>query len=560
MKKIGILALLILLGSFLSFLAVGKVSAIPGTEYYLQFQGFPFSTRQRTFGPTPVPIGTLFTVAVYVQNTTDAYTLYCSIDWDPAVLNVSSHYDPLIPGWVPHVTMGTWLEGYATGFLIGGVNYATGKLSDITYSRMGPVPGKTGAGPGLVCTVEFVIVGFTSSTSPIDLLSVNILNSMGEAYWTPSDHDSPWDLAVEVLKPGPTSPTAAFTWSPPFPLEGTVATFDASGSSPGFDGNTTRPITEWRWDWNNDGTIDDTVLTPGTTHVFPLAGVYSVNLTVYAPKGVGADPGYVETDDIVKTVIVQAPAIGRGIDLFTQDTRYPGYTTEYTGEGAPGGSQVDSFAPQDIVILYANVTYNNEPVAHKLVVFKIRGPPNIYENISFYRTAFTDGTGIAWITFTIPVPCDHYRERTFGEWTIEAKVSIVEEWVDDWHWFLVGWIVEKTVLSLGDGIGHWDLITFPELSTVYFKVTVKNIAMTPRNVTMTAVIYDELGVPIGSNMWIRQVAAGTTVHNLVTIFIPEWAFIGWGNVYFNCYTKDPWKCGIPWCPENVKPIQIVPGP
>lgn len=557
MKKIGFLALLLL---FSSFLAIGTVYAPSGTNYYLEFQGEPFSTRQKTWGPTPVPIGTIFTVEVYVENTTDAYTLYCSIDWDPAVLNLSSHYDPLIPGWVPHIYQGDWLAGQATGFLIGGVNYVTGLATDITYGRMGMVPGKTGAGPGLVCTVEFVIVGFTSSYSDIDLFNVNILNSMGENYWG-TDQDSPYDLEVEVLTPPPTSPTAAFTWSPPFPLEGTVANFNAGGSSPGFDGNTTRPITEYRWDWENDGIIDDTVGTPTTTHTFPMAGSYDVNLTVYAPPGMGADPGYDPYDSVVHTVLVIAPTVGRNIDLYTQDTRYPGYTTEYTGEGAPEGTQVDSYAPQDIVILYANVTYNNEPVAHKLVVFKIKGPINEYENISFYRTAMTDETGIAWINFTIPVPCDHFEEKTFGNWTIEAKVSIVEEWVDDNHWFLVGWIVEKTVLSLGDGIGGWGLITFEELSTVYFKATIESISLTPRNVTMTAVIYDELGVPIGSNLWVRgEIPYGTSVFNLVTIFIPEWAFIGWGNVYFNCYTKDPWACGIPYCPENVEPIQIVPGP
>ena len=555
MKKIGILAVLLLIGSFLSFLTVGKVSAVPGTDYYLQFQGYPFSTRERSFGPSPVPIGTLFTVAVYVENTTDAYTLYCSVQWNKNVLNLSSHYDAGIPGWVPHIYQGDWLAGYATGFLIGGVDYANGRATDITYGRMGSVPGKTGAGPGLVCTLEFEIIGFGDST--IDLYNTNILDSYGQAYWTPSDHDSTYDLTVHVLQPGPESPTVDFTWS----VALLHVTFLATGT-PGYDGTNICPITNYYWDWEGDGIIDlDNGNSPGpVSHDYPAEGIYTVNCTVYAPA-ITPNPLYYPYGMNSHNVQTKAPSFGRAIDLYTDDARYPGYTTTFTGQYAFPGTQVDSYAPQDIVILYANVTYNLEPVAHKLVTFKIKGPINAYENISFYRTAFTDLKGIAEINFTIPVPCDHFRDITFGNWTIEAKVDIVDQWVDDWHWFLVGWIVEKTDLGMGLGIGGpWDVTEFEELQTVYFKVTVKNIAMTSRNVTFTAVIYDELNVPIGSQMWVRQVPPGDSTEYLVTIYIPEWAFVGWGKVYFNCYTKDPWLCGIPYCPENAEDIKFLPGP
>jgi len=556
MKKIGILAVLLLIGSFLSFLAVGKVSAYAGTDMYLQFQGYPVTTRERTFGPSPVPIGTVFTVACYVENTTDAYTLYGSLQWNTAVLNLTSHYDPGIPGWVPHIYQGDWLAGQATGFLIGGVDYTLGKASDITYGRMGAVPGKTGVGPGLFFTVEFTIVGFGDST--IDLYLANILDTLGQSEWpSPPEYNSPHDLTVHVLKPGPTSPTVDFTWG----VALLHVTFTATGT-PGFDGTNTCPITNYYWDWEGDGIIDlDNGPSPGpVSHDYPMEGTYTVNCTVYAPPGIGADPSYYAYGMNSHIVQTKAPSLGRAIDLYTDDARYPGYVTFFTGQYAFPGTQVDSYAPQDIVILYANVTYNLEPVAHKLVTFKVKGPINVYENISFYRTAFTDNKGIAEINFTIPVPCDHFRDITFGNWTIEAKVDIVDQWVDDWHWFLVGWIVEKTDLSLGDGVGNWDLVEFEELETVYFKVTVKNIAMTPRNVTFTAVIYDELNVPIGSMMWVREVPPGDSTEYLVTIFIPEWAFVGWGKVYFNCYTKDPWLCGIPYCPENSEDIKILPGP
>jgi hypothetical protein len=554
MKKIGLLAILLLIGSFI---AIGKVYAPAGTNLYLQFQGEPYSTREKTYGPTPMPIGTIFTVTVYGENFTDVYALAFGLTWNPAVLNLTSHYDLGIPGWVPHIYKGDFLEGsgITTGFLIGVVDYTAGTADDITYGRTGIVAGKTGVGPGICATIQFTIVGFGDSA--INLRSCDIVDSSGTSL-PGYPKDSPYDLTVHVVQPGPTPPTVDFTWATTL----LHVTFTATGT-PGFDGTNTCPITHYYWDWENDGVIDlDNGPSPGpVSHDYPAEAIYDVNCSVYAPPGVGADPSYNPRAFKVHAVQTKAPTLGRAIDLYTQDTRYPGYTTAYTGKYALAGTQVDSYAPQDIVILYANVTYNLEPVAHKLVTFKIKGPINVYENISFFRTAFTNLKGIAEINFTIPVPCDHFREITFGNWTIEAKVDIVDQTIDDWHWFLVGWIIEKTDLSLGDGLGLWDLTEFEELTWVYFKVTVVNIAMESRNVTFTAVIYDELNVPIGSVTWNPHIITPGPHPNtyLVTIYIPEWAFVGWGKVYFNCYTKNPWNCGIPYCPENSEDIKITPG-
>ncbi|MBS7620639.1 hypothetical protein KEJ32_00705, partial [Candidatus Bathyarchaeota archaeon] len=53
---------------------------------------------------------------------------------------------------------------------------------------------------------------------------------------------------------------------------------------------------------------------------------------------------------------------GRSIDLFTQKE-------PFSGKGLNEPS--DSFQPQEEVILYALVTYNNYPVQNKLVAFQV---------------------------------------------------------------------------------------------------------------------------------------------------------------------------------------------
>ena len=83
----------------------------------------------------------------------------------------------------------------------------------------------------------------------------------------------------------------------------------------------------------------------------------------------------------------------RVIDLYTQKVPFDG-----KGPNQPS----DSFQPQELVILYALVTYNDAPVAQKVVSFSVNGPPNPFENITLLRTATSDQNGVANVSFRIP--------------------------------------------------------------------------------------------------------------------------------------------------------------
>jgi len=166
------------------------VKAYAGTNLYLT----PSNIISKTYH-----IGDRFNVTWWGENFTDAYTVYGSLRWNPAVLNLTSDYDPGIPGWVPHIYQGNFLEatGVPTGFLVGGIDYTNGIISDITYGRMGMVTGKTGPGPGTIAKVEFTVVGF--GNTKIDLYLSNILNSNGEPVWpSPPEKDSPYDCTVKL--------------------------------------------------------------------------------------------------------------------------------------------------------------------------------------------------------------------------------------------------------------------------------------------------------------------------------------------------------------------------
>ena len=70
-------------------------------------------------------------------------------------------------------------------------------------------------------------------------------------------------------------PVADFTWTPSTPTVNQTITFDASASNDP-DGS----LTVYEWDWNNDGTYEDSHTTPTATHSWAQAGNYPVMVRV----------------------------------------------------------------------------------------------------------------------------------------------------------------------------------------------------------------------------------------------------------------------------------------
>jgi hypothetical protein len=521
------------------------VRAFSGYEYMYA------DPATKTLGPTPNPIGTEYNFTIMVGNMTRITTLAASLTYDPTYVNITK------------IMIGQALPG--AGMLIGGWDKVTGQITDITVGVLGVYYDIPGPASFIFVYVKILDFAPEPAGTKIDIWGMSCWDyDLNEVL----SGDCSNDHTIHILKPGPTPPTVDFSWLPLMPTTGALVTFTAVGT-PGFDGTSNCPITNYYFDWENDGVIDlDNGANPVATHTYGLDGTYTVNVTVYAPPGGTPDPSYIPYASALHDVIVSAPPTGRNIDLYTQDTRYPGYDTPYTGEGVHGG-QVDSYAPQDLVILCAKVTYNNEPVLHKEVAFEIRGPTNPYFNVTIMRQASSDGpvcngSGIACIEFRIPWPCSHPEECVFGNWTVISKVSIAEETVMDTHWFLVGWIMDVINIKLYDSMSVETHI-FQENTDVFINTTVRNIALTPRNVTIGIVIYDELEVPIGAVYAVyNNVPPGDTELDklpiLVHIYIPEWAYIGMGTVYVNLFTKMPAECGICWCPEHSTWIKITPDP
>ena len=118
------------------------------------------------------------------------------------------------------------------------------------------------------------------------------------------------------------SPTANFTVDPSEPNVSEEATFDASDSN-----DTDGTITSYEWDFDGDGTIENTTSEPVTTYAYPENGTYTATLTVI-------DDGNA-TDSTSRTVAVTEPTT-------TDGNEAPSAAFSYT-PAAPNASETVTF-------------------------------------------------------------------------------------------------------------------------------------------------------------------------------------------------------------------------
>jgi len=260
--------------------------------------------------------------------------------------------------------------------------------------------------------------------------------------------------------------------------------------------------------------------------------------------------------------------LGWYLDCTTDDYRKK-CDPKYIGVGP--NATADAYEPQDLVILYAYLEYNQEPEAYKMVTFEIHGPANPVYNITIIRPAWTNESGIATINFTIPgsgIP-DWYTMVAGKWWCYQAAQVKIYTKVTDWLFFEVGWIVELL-----------DVTVEPQQvkkgEVIDITISFKNIMCIPKNVVFTVTVLDELLDPIQKDIYGWEVAEATMGEVeefepglfaanpipfegsiVLNSTIEDWAHVGLATVYVNAFTDIPSNCGCPYCPEITTTFWIV---
>jgi PKD repeat protein len=126
-------------------------------------------------------------------------------------------------------------------------------------------------------------------------------------------------------------PAASVSASPSDPQAGETVTFDASGSDD--DG----PIASYEWDFDGDGTVDQTTTGPTTTHAYGTAGDYDATVTV-------ADE-YGATDSATQPVTVAEPPNQDPTAAFTASPSSPeaGETVTLDASGSSDDGSIVSY-------------------------------------------------------------------------------------------------------------------------------------------------------------------------------------------------------------------------
>jgi len=482
-----------------------------------------------------IAYGSNFKVNVTI-NTNQGIGFYdIKVGWNNSVLNLN-------PVASSAVVEGPWMKAFG-GTLFPGATLTDDSAADVPDGLLTYPPAATGSGTMFI--MSFTAVGY--GKSEINILAGSSLLNGTLLVAVPIDLTV--NANVTVPTPPATSPKAIITL--PTPLETfttpTTVTLIGNASTNGIDtfpSVHTVPITVWNWTVVN---ASGTYYFSGSVVTIPCTspGTVTITLTVFAPPN---DPtsGYVDSSSATVTIFQVAPSVGPKIDVYT----------DRGGKGILGAFPYpygwsDAYAPQELVCVYANVTYNNAPVWYKPVEFVVYLPNGT--EIASYE-AFTNESGIAKVCFRIPWEANQ-GPSYFGNMSITGTVSISQVQVSDTVKFPYGWILSISSITALPSPVH----RYPQTPDVLMvSVTIDSIEITggpshPAYLQITA--SDNANVPFGQAFATLSVPPAGLTSTGNTITVPEWAYVGAGLLYVDLLNHN--ATGVPWCPESTYPITIV---
>ena len=218
------------------------------------------------------------------------------------------------------------------------------------------------------------------------------------------------------------------------------------------------------------------------------------------------------------------------------------------------------FAPQQLVTLYANVSYNGAPVVGKLVAFQVDGPANAFENITVYGSGDTTNEGLAMFSFRLPWPSEHPEEIVFGNWSAVATVDIAQVTVKGTWTFRVGWILQITsITTLNSALVPQT--TFFRQDVIYFNLTVENNATVEEPAAITIETEDAADHPI-INITMQGLTPQPGESYVIAgpSQIPDMATTGNATVWAAIYTALPEEGGVLYSPAISTWFEIAEKP
>jgi hypothetical protein len=487
--------------------------------------------------PQNLPVGSTFTVAVQVSDAVHANGFAIEgLKYDASVIHCTEVSigtfipSPLFPGCVPDNVDGVVAEIACS---------STSGSTDVS-------------GSGLLAALTFQVVGYGSSNIVIGGYALTMNTPSGYTY----TQNIPTTYAG-IGAPNPADPAAVIS-SPTngqYVYVGASVTCDGTQSHPGILEGTGAPDSIWWYNWTITpplGSGLSVIVNPGDgsqmpwVQVLDAVGQWTVMLTVQTnPDGTNV------TSSVSVVVNVLAQPAGASIDVFS-------------GKGGVGWhNNASAFGPQELVILYANVTYNGAAANNQEVVFQIFDGSGNTVGVLFSNSGVD---GLYSVEYRLPWPDD--GNPCFGTWYVTATTTIAQELAVDTVWFTFDYLLETTsVVVLTSPATDSTSVVRGNQVTVSF--TVRSID-TASSLLCTAVItlVDACEVPIGFYVVTGVVAkaAATSDAQIVvpgtytfseTFTVPSWAFAGQAAANCNVLTAMPSVGGTAYCPQTSASFTIT---
>jgi parallel beta-helix repeat protein len=230
---------------------------------------------------------------------------------------------------------------------------------------------------------------------------------------------------------------------------------------------------------------------------------------------------------------------GYNLDLFTQKGGI--------GPLAPS----DAFAPEELLILYSNVTYNDSPVPDQWVTFEVCDAAG---NISADLGNYTDASGIATTSFRLPSSGFPLAEdpNVFGIWTVTSAAEWGGNVSSDSLTFKCGWLVKIVSVEPGTYVnGEWYSKTiFHKLEALEVMVTLTSICFSSQNIYLSVDYFDAQGYPFFDNgLWYNK-TGGTTERVAVCLDrIPTSIRVGTATLQATVASRPVDDGGVALCPS-----------
>jgi hypothetical protein len=506
-----------------------------------------------------------FVMAIYIENATDLFLAEAGLEWNASVLQLLSF------------SYGTFFSDQAISTINvdGDTSWGDGKI-DTPYAMSSTSVG--GTGDGILFEAEFKClldsttgaetwINLTAQTNMEDSLGSPLAWTGNNGYYFVTKYIPPARAATIDMTQNPISGDglgAGSYWLGENVTVTAITTVQAFNDV--SETYCAATIFNWTIEYPN-GTIVKYEL-DGTSKVivFDQTGDFIISVVGYAACMMPDYPGLAWSNTVTHTKTVWGVSLGGAIDVYTETRRFCGVTTDKIGAGP--GQPADAYTGDEHVTLYANVTYNGDGMQNRLVSWEVWRPDGS-GGLMFYftSTSMTNSTGVATMSFRIPIFCENATGH-HGKWWVLAKVTVPqcqeepheEITVNDTIQFDVGYLIEVSIL---EAINQ----PYVKCEVAYFNVQVKVISQTTRIIWGYATLRDDCNVVVATFTLMTPIPGAEFCNPLyyppqqfpliLGFHVPKCSLTGNGELSITLYTLPPSECGKAYAPEYTIPVAIT---